>query len=471
MSDSDTENNEESNYKDLLERVEKAENWIQKQTKIGSAFATAQELSNKSKDATKEIGISLDYIRDTVNDADKLKKASRSSASRAEKHADTSDVILKEIGSRQIELDSLAEQAKARLEQLENIFTNHPNLPEELKIWETNFNNATEYLEKITTLHDNSLNNHGKISQLWKLINGYEEEEEDGEVTKIDGLKKELDDSYNELKTKADAIADNIIDVEAMYGDKHKVYINEWKNKYTALSKEIKELIPEAAQKGLAAAYFKRREQEEGEARGHKKTFLWGIGGLIFVALISAIPSVYLIVEKDAGFVEVMEKLPIYLPVMLPLYIPVLWVAYSGSRKLSLSKRLIEEYAHKESLSRTYQGLSDQIKKIDDNKELKTELMYTILAASAENPGKLIKDYNKADHPVMDALEKAAKLSTAVDVITKLPGFGKIANVVNARLEKTRAKQEEKSNRGADDLKDIEVEKDDENDDENDDKY
>ena len=38
----------------------------------------------------------------------------------------------------------------------------------------------------------------------------------------------------------------------------------------------------------------------------------------------------------------------------------------------------------------------------------------------------LITDYNKADHPVMEALENSSKLSDSIDALERIPGFKKL---------------------------------------------
>ena len=65
--------------------------------------------------------------------------------------------------------------------------------------------------------------------------------------------------------------------------------------------------------------------------------------------------------------------------------------------------------------------------------ELKTKLLFNILDVSSENPGKLISDYNKADHPLMDALDKSAKLTDAINSLAKIPGFNKLASILEKK--------------------------------------
>jgi hypothetical protein len=133
---------------------------------------------------------------------------------------------------------------------------------------------------------------------------------------------------------------------------------------------------------------------------------------------------------------EVLLDMPRLVLSIIPLYIPVFWVAYSSSKRINLSKRLVEEYTHKEVLSKTFEGLSKQIEQIEDpdiSSEFRTKLLFNILEVSAENPGKLISDYNTSDHPLMDALDKSVKLTNAVNKLSNIPGFSKISTILEKR--------------------------------------
>lgn len=136
---------------------------------------------------------------------------------------------------------------------------------------------------------------------------------------------------------------------------------------------------------------------------------------------------------------------------MLPLYIPVFWLAYSANKSVKLSKRLIEEYTHKGVIGKTFEGLSTQIKDVENkeiSEQLKTQLLFTIISANNENPGKLISDYNKSDHPLMDALDKSSKLSDAVNKLAKIPGFSSITKKLNDQANRMVETQEKKVEHG-----------------------
>lgn len=71
-------------------------------------------------------------------------------------------------------------------------------------------------------------------------------------------------------------------------------------------------------------------------------------------------------------------------------------------------------------------------------------MLYNILEVSSENPGKLISNYDKSDHPLMDALDKSVKLHNSIDYLSKIPGMSKLVDVLNKRadelLDKTSTK-------------------------------
>lgn len=184
------------------------------------------------------------------------------------------------------------------------------------------------------------------------------------------------------------------------------------------------------------------------------------LGGVVAVSIIPFIVSVVFLINGDT-FDIVIDRMPRLVVAILPLYFPVLWLAYSANKKINLSKRLIEEYTRKEVLSKTFEGLStqtDNLENDDLSKELKVKLLYNFLDVSSENPGKLISNYEKSDHPVMDVLEKSSKLESAVEKLNKIPGMDKVAQIMGNKSKKMLVDQEKKVVNGPDNLPDDGVE-------------
>lgn len=202
----------------------------------------------------------------------------------------------------------------------------------------------------------------------------------------------------------------------------------------------------------MSAAYSKKKDDEIIDHKRLERWFSGSVAALIVVSMIPFAVSVYLLVT-GTSLEDTIIKMPRLVLAILPLYVPVLWLAYSFNRKMNLSKRLIEEYTHKEVLSKTFEGLSTQIQNIDDSAisaDLKTRLLYNILEVSSENPGKLISNYDRSDHPLMDALDKSVKLNNSIKYLAKVPGMSKLIGILEKRANDLLDKETKKAVEGMD---------------------
>ena len=64
---------------------------------------------------------------------------------------------------------------------------------------------------------------------------------------------------------------------------------------------------------------------------------------------------------------------------------------------------------------------------------------------NSENPGALIKGYNKSDHPFMDIIDKSTNLTNALEKLSHFPG---IKSIASSLLDKISDHQEEKISTG-----------------------
>lgn len=307
---------------------------------------------------------------------------------------------------------------------------------------------ATE--EKINLIHTNVGNFHKEIRSQHTKIFGYTKENEDGTKSKVPGMKDELETSYKNLETELEELHHDI-GATLEHSVQNSLEIQKyWESKHSSLVDQIEKLLPGALTTGLSYAYRDKKDIEVKAMDKANKYFFFAILGLIAISLIPFGVSIYMLIHGSL-LEEVILKLPRMVMAILPLYIPALWMAYSLSKKVNLSKRLIEEYAHKEALSKTFEGLSGQINNLTDGlekDELRAKLLYNLLEVSAENPGKLIYDYNNADHPLMDALDKSVKLSEAITKIANIPGMSKLTNVLIEKEKKLKADMDEKAEEG-----------------------
>lgn len=310
---------------------------------------------------------------------------------------------------------------------------------------------------KAEALYKNMRINMDEFEKIYHEVFGYTEDD-NGTQKKIPGLKDHLEAAYTKTSENIEAL-DNRLDIiketfeisfkqaeEAKLKNLH----DEWLDKYFELDIHIKSLLPNALTAGLSHAYEEKRKQESIEGSSYQTKFNICIAVMSLFALLPIGVGYY---EFHTGkpFNEIITSLPTIVSIILPLYIPTLWLAYFSNKQINLSKRLVEEYSHKEVLSKTFEGLSTQIgsiQKTDLVDELKTKLLYNILEVSSENPGKLITNYNKSDHPLMDALDKSVKLALAVEKLSRIPGFNKIASRLSQSSQAIQEEQAKKAEAG-----------------------
>ncbi|MFM5417219.1 hypothetical protein ACEUAV_00005 [Aeromonas veronii] len=208
-------------------------------------------------------------------------------------------------------------------------------------------------------------------------------------------------------------------------------------------------MLPQAMTAGLASAYNEKIEKEIIEQQKHEKSFNWSIFYLVLISLLPFAVNAYRLLSSGDSLIVIIKDTPYLLSAMLPLYIPVLWLAYTTNKSYKLSKRLIEEYTHKGVVSKTFEGLSNQIDELEDqniSQELRVKLLFNIVSVNTENPGKLISNYDKSDHPLMDALDKSAQLADAVTKLSKIPGFSAIAKKLDEKANQIVADKTDKIN-------------------------
>ena len=356
--------------------------------------------------------------------------------------------IYEEVQSSLEDYNKNLEQIKAEIAECQTYLTKAKNIFEQIQQQSTD---CSSYETKIIFSHKKTLELHRQIKSLYDEIFGYDEEnveEETKNSTHVEGLKDILDKTYEKLTSDFGNLRmefDNL--KKEKFDEISKDYAERVKT-YVELQQKIESLLPGAMSAGLSSAYYDKRENELKERDKADKTF---ITALVVLTLISCIPfglGIYLFFSKGFDIQTIIMDTPRTVLATLPLYAPAMWLAYSANRKSNLSKRLIEEYTHKEALSKTFEGLAKQIETLGDDEisnNLRVKLLYNMVSMSSENPGALIKGYNKSDHPFMDIIDKSTNLTNALEKLSHFPGVKSIAASILGKVE---THQDEKIKKG-----------------------
>lgn len=426
----------ESEFFDFKKFVEKRTPEAEAEAKSHSKMAS--EYRNKVEKRLEEANQFLNEIEDQVklSTEKRLEIDKENTEIKNQKASIESSISI--IDEAENLLNNKIELINSKIKNLDSIFDKYPELDSEVKNIESFIENIEENKEK-SELTLNELNKRKKeIDNLYREIFGYTQKNNDGEVIKINGIKEELEKSYEKLELDIKDSIETIVNINEDYKNKYQAFENAHIEKYKSIIEEIKNLLPNALTAGLSSAFSKKKEEEIKISKDLQLKFNIGIVILILISVIPFAISIYFL-ANDIELLEVINRIPRIVLSIVPMYIPALWFTISASKKLNLSKRLIEEYSHKEVLSRTYEGLSNQIANIQDpehSEELKFRLLTNFLQVTSENPGKLISNYNTSDHPVMEALEQSYKFQLAIDKLDSIPGLGKVAAILEKKAKR-----------------------------------
>ncbi|MFA5477974.1 MAG: hypothetical protein WC271_14875 [Bacteroidales bacterium] len=219
-------------------------------------------------------------------------------------------------------------------------------------------------------------------------------------------LRKKFKDSYIRLYGDEDPAEGLESKLESLF-DKYEQDLEQHQSKSEELLAQIEGALSGATNVELAKAF-----QDQKLSYSWPKN-IWTIVFIICIALM-----VYLANNLNGGS-EGKVDYTLELLKRLPLFGPLIWLALFSSKQQSQSKRLQEEYAHKETIAKTYVGHKRQIEKLNDS-EAKEELITKLAASTIEaiefNPSSTLeKQTHKEDLP---ANELVKLLKTATDKIS-----------------------------------------------------
>ena len=400
----------------------------------------SNEILERISDVLTEIGNNREIV---LKQAEEAKKSTDKFNQEHQRIVD----ILNSFKTKEDELLGSIKSVEEKITSVESVFQKHPNINSEIESIEKFLAQIQDIESKSSQLLKTITARKNEIDRLHNEIIGFTEiNSETKETTFIPGLKDELQSSYNGLIEKLDVLKADLQTLNDSTNDSYKSFMEtsqkdkddtfkRWEDNYESLKDKINKLLPNALTAGLSYAFASKKDDEVKAYQNHKSQFEWGIRGMIAVSLIPVTISIYFLANL-VPIEDVINRIPRIVIGILPLYVPVLWLTISASKKMNLSKRLIEEYSHKEVLSKTFEGLSTQIEKIGSESvstELRMSLLDNFLEMYSQNPGRLISDYNNSDHPLMELLETANKLESSVEKIDKIPGMKKIAKILERK--------------------------------------
>lgn len=402
-------------------------------TQIGIKAAHAFRRIKERDDTTEKLTSNIKSAQAILSEADSLLaelKATRERISNsAQEVVDARNKFDEEISG----LESRANSLSEREQKLEEVVSESETTRDEMQ----------SLLDDIEGKHTDSNAKYQDISKVHKLLWGYTKE--NGEV--VEGKKQELESTYEELEQKINATKAGADSFEKEYQEKCNSFLESAKSEAEALANRVRGLLPDAMTAGLSSAYLENRKTEEAEQQKQMGLFTKCIWGMMLLALLPIGLNLGLWYKYDKSLLDILAMLPRQIMCILPLYVPLFWLAIFANKRVNLSKRLIEEYKHKEAVSKTYEGLSRQISEIADedaSQELQKRLLFNTIMLSEKNPGELIKNFNRPDNPLFDMLNQGSRFADAMNKLASVPGIEQLIAMVGTAKQKAACDEDRK---------------------------
>lgn len=287
------------------------------------------------------------------------------------------------------QLDSVSEVKKkfdADVESILDVLSENPELAEDAQNLQIAIENIKDLQKQITVIY--------------KQIYGFDKRNPDGTIINHEeGLKDKLEKSYNDTAHKLTILEKNSKDA-------YNKYLSEWENSFQVLKKSIESLLPAATSAGLASAYNSKKEEEE---KSLNRDFRWFVAIIVSMVAIGSSLLIPQIAPAKGDYVSLISR--------LVLFAPLIWIGIYQNKKINISKKIIEEYAHKATLMKTFDGLFKQIFQTNKNGKyissdnVRESFLLQTLNAVDKNPAECISDCNKSDNPMLDIIRLALKKS------------------------------------------------------------
>lgn len=165
---------------------------------------------------------------------------------------------------------------------------------------------------------------------------------------------------------------------------------DDWSDKYETLSTKIEDLLPGATSAGLAKSYHDQKKSYRNPNIIWSAVFILTMGIMVYYALVT--------VQDSTTFSEAMMNILS----RAPFFIPTIWLALYASKRQSQNRRLEQEYAHKESIAKSYDGYKREIDELpaSNKKDLIMEKLVAYLVdAAGYNPSATLEKNSHNDSP------------------------------------------------------------------------
>lgn len=178
----------------------------------------------------------------------------------------------------------------------------------------------------------------------------------------------------------------------------------------------IESLLPGAASAGLASAFNQRRAHFKWPQRVWQGVFVFSLIALLAIAGLE-----FIVISKVDGPLT-WDRLGLSLLHRLPFALPLIWLAIHSGHKAALAQRVEEDYAFKETVSRSFEGYRREMAELEGkaapNSAL-ARLCAGVLGVITNPPGRIYEKHPLNNTPLSALADSAGPIASAATKAAK----------------------------------------------------
>lgn len=225
------------------------------------------------------------------------------------------------------------------------------------------------------------------------------------------GLQEEYEDQKSNWKEACEAQAQRL-----------ETHDKEQRRKHAALINEVEGLLPGAIGSGLASSFAEQRKAYSKPITWFGRLFYFSIVLLLIIGV-----STLFSFSKDVGLTiswpDDWKKLLVASVARAPIALPLVWLAFFAAKRRNENRRLEEEYAHKETIARSFYSFKKQIEELGEkaSSDLSLKLLEAAISSVAFNASTTLDK----DHT--EVLPNAEQLSELYSVVKTVKAIKEIS--------------------------------------------
>lgn len=230
-----------------------------------------------------------------------------------------------------------------------------------------------------------------------KLKRGAYTEREDGTcwITKkehVPGIEWEVSEFLRDLNKIYDNYSESFKTKLAYFENTFTEAHGRYTEAYGKLHGQIEGLLSGATAAGISEAYAQAKSRQKIQIGLWTFLFLLALGGIAGSIAYLYLQGIYVISATMSPWDIAVQFLKV-----LPAELPLIWLGAVASKKINQHMRLHEEYLHKWSLARTFEGLCQKAESVqnDANKRL-DEVFASFIQENAHNPSRTLDGVKSA---------------------------------------------------------------------------